>query len=257
MMEKYPGVRINIPPLSVNKDELSIAGEKEGVEKIADKIKIIAKEMERKATTVSVEVKKSQHKYVIGPKGNAINEILAETGVFVEMPSSDSLSETITLRGPQEKLGLALTKVYEKANSVVSYDVNCPTWLHKYIIGRKGAGIQKLTGELQKVHVEFMDSGNAIKIEGPPDEADKARDILDNQANELKTKMSFAEISIDAKYHKHIIGKGGSNVNKIKQNRDVTINIPDETHGSAIIRIEGNKHGVEEAKAELKETNME
>merc|ERR1719295_2224194 len=98
-----------------------------------------------------------------------------------------------------------------------------------------------------------MDSGNCIKIEGPPDEADKARDILENQANELKTKMSFAEISIDAKYHKHIIGKGGSNVNKIKQNRDVTINIPDETHGSAIIRIEGNKHGVEEAKAELED----
>lgn len=61
---------------------------------------------EKKASTVSVEVKKSQHKYVIGPKGNAINEILAETGVFVEMPASDSTSETITLRGPQEKLGL-------------------------------------------------------------------------------------------------------------------------------------------------------
>ena len=58
-----------------------------------------------------------------------------------------------------------------------------------------------------------MDSGNCIKIEGPPEEADKARDILDNQSNELKNKMSFAEISIDAKYHKHIIGKGGSNGN--------------------------------------------
>ena len=56
--------------------------------------------------TVSVEVKKSQHRYVIGPKGNSINEILSETGVYVEMPSSDSTSETITLRGPQEKLGL-------------------------------------------------------------------------------------------------------------------------------------------------------
>ncbi len=55
---------------------------------------------------MSVEVKKSQHKYIIGPKGNSINEILKETGVFVEMPSSDSTSETITLRGPQEKLGL-------------------------------------------------------------------------------------------------------------------------------------------------------
>ena len=48
-------------------------------------------------------------------------------------------------------LSTALTKVYEKANSVVSYNVACPTWLHKYIIGRKGAGIQKLTAELQKV----------------------------------------------------------------------------------------------------------
>ena len=68
---------------------------------------------ERKATTVSVEVKKSQHKYVIGPKGNAINEILQDTGVFVEMPSSDSPSETITLRGPQEKLGLGeFFKIY-------------------------------------------------------------------------------------------------------------------------------------------------
>ena len=56
-----------------------------------------------------------------------------------------------------------------------------------------------------------MDSGNSIKIEGPPEEADKARDILDSQANDLRKKMSFAEISIDAKYHKHIIGKGGCN----------------------------------------------
>ena len=38
-------------------------------------------------------------------------------------------------------------------------------------------------------------------------------------------------------------------VNKIKQNREVTINIPDEMHGSAIIRIEGQKQGVDEAKA--------
>ena len=61
---------------------------------------------ERKFSEISIEVKKSQHKYVIGPKGNSINEILSETNVFVEMPSSDSTSETITLRGPQANLGL-------------------------------------------------------------------------------------------------------------------------------------------------------
>lgn len=52
-----------------------------------------------------MEVLKSQHKYVIGPRGSTLQEILKETGVSVEMPPSDSSTGTITLRGPQEKLG--------------------------------------------------------------------------------------------------------------------------------------------------------
>ena len=55
---------------------------------------------------------------MIGPKGNAINEILQDTGVFVEMPSSDSPSETITLRGPQEKLGLGEFVLKSKLGSL-------------------------------------------------------------------------------------------------------------------------------------------
>lgn len=61
-----------------------------------------------------MEVKKSQHKYVIGPKGNCLQEILERTGVSVEIPPSDSSSETVILRGEPEKLGQALTEVYAK-----------------------------------------------------------------------------------------------------------------------------------------------
>jgi ribosomal protein S3 len=244
-------VRINIPPLSVMKNEISVAGEKEAVLAVVDKIKRQHEDMHRKFSEVSVEVKKSQHKYIIGPRGNSINEILEETGVFVEMPHQETNSETITLRGPQEKLGLALTKVYEKANSVVSLDVTCPNWLHKYIIGKKGASIQKLTSELTKVHVEFMDGADKIKVEGPPEEVEKAREQLAAQAAELVGRMSFAELSVDAKYHKHIIGKGGSTVNKIKQETDVMINIPDSEKGETVIRIEGSKDGVKKAMKEL------
>ncbi len=61
-----------------------------------------------------MEVRKSQHKYVIGPRGSNLNEILATTGVSVEVPALDNPSETITLRGEQEKLGPALTEVYSK-----------------------------------------------------------------------------------------------------------------------------------------------
>ena len=52
-----------------------------------------------------MEVRKSQHKYVIGPRRSNIAEILHDTGVSVEMPPSETTTETITLRGPQDKLG--------------------------------------------------------------------------------------------------------------------------------------------------------
>jgi len=250
MLAENPGVRINIPPLSVQKDELSIAGEKEGVMAVKDKIMKIWKEMEKKCSTISVEVKKTQHRYIIGPKGNSINEILAETGVFVEMPSNESDSETITLRGPQANLGIALTKVYEKANSVTSMVVECPSWLHKYIIGKKGAGIQKISAELTKVHINFCEDGK-IKIDGPPEEAEKAFNEIEGQAKVLMKDTAFVEFKVDAKYHRHIIGKGGSNINKIKSESDVTINIPDTDSGVTIVRIEGNKAGVDKARLEL------
>jgi KH domain len=47
------------------------------------------------------------------------------------------------------------------------------------------------------------------------------------------------------------LGKGGSNVNRLKDKTDVTINIADEK--SPLIRIEGSPQGVEQAKAELME----
>jgi len=250
LLLKHPNVRINIPPLSVLKDELSITGEKEGVLACKDAITKIWKDMEKKCSTIQVEVKKSQHRYVIGPRGNSINEILAETGVFVEMPPNTDESETITLRGPQEKLGLALTKVYEKANSVMNLSIPCPTWLHKYIIGRKGAGIQKISQDLPKVHIVFLDD-NTIKVDGPPEEVEKAKADIESQVEELVNNTAYADVKVDAKYHKHIIGKGGSTINKIKAEADVTINIPDTDSGATVIRIEGNKSGVDKAKTEL------
>lgn len=98
-------------------------------------------------------MRKSQHKYVIGPKGGTIQEILALTGVSVEIPPTESDSETITLRGDPDKLGVALTQVYEKANSVIFAEVEAPRWLHRFIIGRKGQNIRKITQDLPKVRI--------------------------------------------------------------------------------------------------------
>ena len=45
LVADYPNVRVNIPPPSVMKDEMSVAGEKDGVTKVVDAIQKIFKEM--------------------------------------------------------------------------------------------------------------------------------------------------------------------------------------------------------------------
>lgn len=74
------GARISVPPHSVAKNEIVVSGEKEGVMKAKQVILAIYDEKKRKTQTVSVEVKKSQHRYVIGNRGNGLSEILAEIG---------------------------------------------------------------------------------------------------------------------------------------------------------------------------------
>lgn len=67
------------------------------------------------------------------------------------MPPLDSDTETITLRGEPDRLGTALTQVYEKANSVSFAEVEAPRWLHRFMIGRSGENIKKITQDLDKV----------------------------------------------------------------------------------------------------------
>jgi len=246
------GARINIPPLSVDKDELTVAGEKESVQKAVKIIMDIYKDKEKKSKTVSVEVKKTQHRYVIGPRGAGIQDILRSTGVSIEMPTLVSPNETITLRGDPDKLGVALTMVYEKANSVVRAELNAPTWLHRFIIGRQGQNIKKITKDLDnKVHIDFEDG--KIVIEGPPTEVQAAENLLESSLKELKNTMSFVDIKVDQKWHRHIIGKAGSNIGRIKNETGTSINIPSDEDKSNVIRIEGSPDGVAAAKQAILE----
>jgi hypothetical protein len=101
-----------------------------------------------------------------------------------------------------------------------------------------------------QLHVEFTDKEDRIKIEGPPEEVEKSQALLEKMAADLISKLTFVEMTVDPKFYKHIIGKNGANVNRMKDERGVVINIA-ENDGNNVIRIEGNKAGVERAKQVL------
>ncbi|XP_023688287.1 vigilin [Paramormyrops kingsleyae] len=245
------GARISIPPPSLPKDEIVITGEKEAVALALARIRAIYEEKKRKTTTISVEVKKSQHKYIVGPKGNTLQEIMESTGVSVEMPPLDSDSETIILRGEPDKLGPALTQVYAKAKSVMVVEVMAPAWLHRFIIGKKGQNISRITQQLPKVHIEFTDGEERISLEGPTEEVEQAQAQIQEIINDLLVKMDYTEVNIDQRFHRHLIGKNGANINRIKEQYKVSVRIPQDTERSGLVRIEGDPQGVQLARREL------
>ncbi|KAK3556433.1 hypothetical protein QTP70_008283 [Hemibagrus guttatus] len=252
-MMQETGARINIPPPSINKTEIVITGEKEQVAVAMAMIKKIYEEKKRNVTTIAVEVKKSQHKYVIGPKGNTLQEILDKTGVSVEIPPPDSSSETVILRGEPDRLGQALTEVYAKANSYTVSHVSAPSWLHRFIIGKKGQNLAKITQQMPKVHIEFTEGEDKISLEGPTKDIQIVQSQIEAIVTDLVSRMDYTEISVDPKFHRHLIGKGGANINRIKDQYKVSVRIPPDNEKSNLIRIEGDPQGVKEAKKELLE----
>ena len=67
---------------------------------------------------------------------------------------------------------------------VTSY-LDAPAWLHRFIIGRKGAKINKITEEFPKVHIEFQEGKDKIELEGPPADVDGAEQTLENIVKDL------------------------------------------------------------------------
>jgi len=253
LVEKH-GVRINVPPPSVNRDEITVAGDKEGVVASVLVLNGIYEEKKAKCQTVSIEVRKTQHKYVIGQQAYNLYEILDKTGVSVEVPFLESASETITLRGEGVALGSALTLVYEKANSVVIQEINVPAWMHRFIIGKKGANVRAISTDLPKVQIDFRVGEDKIVVEGPPEEVGRAAERLETLHKETTNNLASVEVECDPKFHRHIIGKSGANIGRIKEETLVDIKIPQENSSdSTKIRIEGPKEGVLKAQEMLQE----
>lgn len=283
------GAKVNVPPPNVQRDEIAITGEKNAVMAAKDKVLAIVKEKEESCTTVTVDVKKSQHKYVIGPKGATLNEILRQTGVSVEVPPPEEESDTITLRGEPNALGRALSIVYEKALSETTEVLTVPGWIQRHILGPKGTRFQELELEFPNVQVSFDIEQNLIKISGPVKEVQKAKQLLNQRADQINSEMTIEEIPVaDPKHIKFIVGKNGSNLKQIRDETQATIQVITEgdqnnnhSNGSSkkssassspghqstgsgnsnsptnsrlgpqFVRIEGTKEAVAKAKSEL------
>jgi rRNA processing protein Krr1/Pno1 len=249
-LRQRSGAKINIPPPNVHSDIITITGEKEGVALAKKEILTRLSNIQKDCTTLTFPVPKHQHRYVIGVKGSGLREILEQTGVSVEVPPAESQTEEIVLRGPQEELGHALSLMVERARSIQQRSIAAPAWLHRYLIGRQGSKLSKITANHEKVRVEFHDNEDNISIEGPQHEVEIVAELLDFEVKQLINSISFVELpAVSQIYHKHIVGKNGANVERLQHEFGVQIKLQQ----SGVVRIEGPPQGVALAKLDIEQ----
>ena len=60
------------------------------------------------------------------------------------------------------------------------------------------------------------------------------------------------ELHVPKQFHRMILGKGANNIKQLEQSSNTKITVPRSDDSSDIIRISGNKEGVEVAKRQIK-----
>ncbi|PWN90372.1 hypothetical protein FA10DRAFT_266856 [Acaromyces ingoldii] len=92
-----------------------VSGDRDLVARVVQAIDAEVDEMKSSFRTLQISIPKRQHRFLVG---DAAQEILGATSCSVELAAIDDPSDSVTIRGPQAKLPLALTAAMDKANAV-------------------------------------------------------------------------------------------------------------------------------------------
>ncbi|OLY81470.1 Vigilin 1 [Smittium mucronatum] len=258
--KEFPGLHLRVPIIysdfstsgdnktTTESTDIAISGEREAVSTIVTRIEEMADDLRRNLRKIQISLPKRQHRFIIGPKGSNISEILESTNCSVEVPSLSDPSTNITIRGPQNNLMDAMTKVMEKANSVYIDTLDLSTinssnanltygWrLYRYLQAQR---IFKKLEQDHSVNIYPPRSLNnyskplnpedlILEIVGKDEKSVRpARAELNNLCKTLPPSF-FHSIDIEPHFHGHVIGRNGANATKIKTQYGIIVLTPSE-----------------------------
>ncbi|PTB66958.1 hypothetical protein BBK36DRAFT_1118178 [Trichoderma citrinoviride] len=136
----------------------------------------------------------------------------------------------VTLRGPKsavESLASKATafieqeKIDEKERGyTLTFDF--PQKFANHLIGKGGSNIKELR---DRFDVEIQVQDGKVELKGPQAKAEKARTYIQNLGRTLADETTHI-LKIDPKYHRELIGAGGSQINRLQNRYKVLIFFP-------------------------------
>ncbi|KAF9901826.1 hypothetical protein EC991_005621 [Linnemannia zychae] len=258
-IQQETNTRINMPFHVSSQDDdddedakdtaIVIQGDRKSIRKVIERIEEQYKEIERTTRVMTINIPKRQHRFLVGTKGVHINEIHAATGCTIEIPPVDSTSDSIVVRGPEAELIPALTLIMEKANSsqVESVDV---TSAHKAAAGKNktehARHVTKYLSARNKLRkIEQDHDGVQISVPRGDAQTNVTIEIVAKSRSEVEaarqkvveavkamTPVLFDTVQVEPLLHRHIVGRKGQNINRLREAHGVEVIVPDSNSDS-------------------------
>lgn len=257
----------NVTDKSV-KSGISLAGNKRNVEDAKNHIAKLAKKL-ADDTLVRMRIEAQYHRRIGGPGLTYINRLQDKYNVRIRLPSANNSSfsdapksaDEITIRGPSRGVAKAEEELkelyqYEKDNGFKA-TIKVPVKCIGRVIGKDGETINDIAdgsgveyhfkkdreseAELGYTEVDLTGSKSALK-----EASQRINDIIEEAENFVTVKFE-----VPSKYHRDLIGPGGSVMKEIiskaggdevpRQKYHRLLSIPDEGSGSEEVSSSGDK----------------
>lgn len=285
IQEEY-GVKLDIADDGKSRDEadktakteIAIVGPKRNAEEAKAHVNRLAKKL-ADDTLVRMRIENQYHRRIAGPGFTYANRLQDKYNVRIRFPSENSANfadapnsnDEVTIRGPSKGVAKAEEELkelyqYEKENGYKS-TLKVPVKAIARVIGKDGDTINDIAdgfgveykfsknrskeAELGYAEIELTGSKSALK------EASLRINAIIEEVENFIT----VSITVPSKYHRDLIGPGGSvmkeiiskaggdDVPRLRYNR--LLNIPDEGSGSEEVTSSGDKEIVEKIRKEI------
>ena len=221
-------LKIRIPNPHASTDQhIILSGHRDLVAEAREKIETKYQQLKSSTAIVTVDVPRSQHRFLIGDRGEGIKSFLAETGCAVIVPPLRvEAGDSVAIRSERAKVGLGLEKVFQRASEITLVTVDLPGIAsdedharNVYRYAKRQNLFSKATGD--GVNISIKGPTNPIEIDGK--DATKVQSVQKSLESLLKSlpREKFDIIDIDPCVHGVLIGKNGKGVQSIKDQFDV------------------------------------
>ncbi|KAI0223460.1 hypothetical protein L0F63_004328 [Massospora cicadina] len=224
-----------------------------------------------------VDIPVELHGFVAGPNGEKLTKFLETHGVQVFLPTAE-ISHVVLVAEKGKSVAAAVKAL--KASIAPMLDiteqvVQIPAQVHRHIIGPNGTTLERTIGAQGEATVVvrfgseaaggekcprhlFAESlgSNQVLVRGPKAEVARVVAELEKQAVEMqdyeKAMNYTTSFVIPSKHSAHVVGKGGANIQRLKDQYDIKIDV--ERKGSKeddTVKITGLQKNADAAKKEV------